>query len=42
MGDMHTLLAMVQEVRTAMGNVKIQTQSECYLLQADGVLHALL
>jgi len=42
MGDMHTLLAMVQEVRTAMGNVKVHTQNECYLLQADGALHAFL
>jgi hypothetical protein len=42
MGEMHTILATVQEVRTAMGNVKVQTQNECYLLQADGVLHALL
>jgi hypothetical protein len=42
MGDRHTLLATVQEVRTAMGNVKVHMQSECYHLQADGVLHAFL
>jgi hypothetical protein len=42
MGDMHTLLSTVQEVRIAMGNVKVHTQNECYHLQADGVLHAFL
>lgn len=42
MGDMHTLLATVQEVHSAMGNVKVHTKNECYLLQADGVLHAFL
>jgi len=39
MGDTHTLLAMVQEMHTVMGNVKVQTKNEYYLLQADGVLH---
>jgi hypothetical protein len=42
MGDRHALMATVQEVRTAMGNVKVHLQSECYFLQAAGVLHAFL